>query len=136
MFEMACQPAVRRVAAARFQHPVQFGFQLSGSGPHAVLGDLAALMAVAQLQARLQQVLYGSWKGQRRRRGNLRHLAATLEQMGQTTLMERELKSIIGRPAVVNQKSIILGTQNRYRLLISSYRQNSVYGHLRAHRDV
>ena len=61
MFEMARQPAVRRVPTARLQHPVQLGFQLSGSRPHAVLGDLAARMAVSQLQARLQQMLYGAF---------------------------------------------------------------------------
>jgi len=66
MFEMPRQPAVRWVPPACFQHPVQFGFQLSGGDREAVLGDFALLMAVAQLQARFQQILYGSREGQRR----------------------------------------------------------------------
>ena len=136
MFEMACQPMVRRVAAARFQHPGQFCLQLSGSGPHTVAGNLAALLAVSQCQARLQQMLYGAWEGTRRWRSDLRHLPASLQQMGQAALMEREPESVVGHPAVVNQKSIILGAQNHDRLLVSAARQNGVYGHLRAHRHV
>ena len=85
-----------------------------------VLGDLAPLLAVSQLQARLQQMLNGSWEGQRRPRSDLRHLPTTLQQMGQTTLMESELESVVGRPAVVKQKSVIVSTQNYLRLLISS----------------
>src|SRR5712692_9267586 len=81
-------------------------------------------------------MLYGTSEGPRRGRGDLRHLPAPLQQMGQTTLMERELESVVSRPAVVNQKSIVFGAQNRYRLLVPSSRQDGVYGHLRAHRHV
>src|SRR5215470_19755552 len=56
--------------------------------------------------------------------------------MGQTTLMESQLESVIRRPAVVNQEPVIFGPQNRYRLLVSSSWQDGVYGHLRAHRHV
>src|SRR5215472_12429037 len=56
--------------------------------------------------------------------------------MGQTTLMECKLESIIRRPAVVDEKSIILGAQDRYRLLVSSPWQDGVYGYLRAYRHV
>src|ERR1700722_991109 len=136
MLKVTRQPAVRRVSTARFQHPIQFGFQLSDSDPQAMLGDLAALMALSQRQARLEQLLYGSWEGPRPWRSDLCHLAAALQQMGQATLMERELESVVGRPAVVHKKSIILGAQNRYRLLISPSWQNGVYGHLRTHRHV
>jgi hypothetical protein len=65
MFEMTRQPAVRRVPTACFQHPVQLGFQFSRGDAQAALGDLAPIIAVAQLQARLQQILYRSREGQR-----------------------------------------------------------------------
>src|SRR6266436_2594592 len=81
-------------------------------------------------------MLYSTGESQRRRGGDLRHLPATLQQMRQTALMERECKSVIRRPAVVNEKSIIFGAQNRNGLFISSARQNGVYGHLSAHRHV
>src|ERR1700686_3791120 len=133
MFEMTSQPTVRRVPAARFQHPVQFGFQLSGSGPHAVLGDLAPLLAVAQFQPRLKQMLDGSWEGPRRRRSELRHLPAPLQQMGQATLMERELESVVGRPAVVNQKPSIFGSENHPSRFVPWACPNGVYVPLRPH---
>src|SRR5580700_10774520 len=81
-------------------------------------------------------MLYGSWEGTRRWRGDLCHLAASLQQMGQTTLMERQPESVVGRPAVVNQKSSIGGSQNHYRLFVSAAWQNGVHGHLRAYRHV
>src|SRR5215469_8632135 len=116
---MPRQSAVRRVPAAGFQHPLQPSFQFPGGDAQAALGDLAPLMAVAQFQARLQQTLYRSWEGQRRRGGEVRHLPTTLEQMGQTALMESQLESVVRRPAIVNQKSVVGGTQNLYRLLVS-----------------
>jgi transposase len=45
-------PRIARSSAARFQHPVQFGFQLSRGDAQAARGDFAPLVAVAQLQAR------------------------------------------------------------------------------------
>jgi len=136
MFEVARQPTVRRIPAACFQYPVQFRLQLSGHGPPAVFGDLARRIALAQLQAGPEQLLHSLWESPCRRRGDLCHLTAALEQMGQTTLMERKLEPIIGCPAVMNQKSIIFGPQNLHRLLVSAARQNGVDGHLRAHRHV
>ena len=60
MFEVTRQPMVRQVPAARFQHPVQFGFQFSGCGPQAVLGDLPL--------GDLDQPLAGGRRGALRRR--------------------------------------------------------------------
>src|SRR5215831_8538893 len=56
--------------------------------------------------------------------------------MCQTTLMESQPESVIRGPAIMNQKSVICGAQNRYRLLVSSSWQDGVYGHLRAHRHM
>src|SRR5215472_2395419 len=85
-------------------------------------------------------MLYGLRESQRRRRAGtlwvLRHLPAALQQMAQTTLMEREGESIIGRPAVVDQKAVIFGPQNQHGLFVSSAGQNGIYGHLSAHRHV
>ena len=50
--------------------------------------------------------------------------------------MERELESVVGRPAVVNQKPSIFGSENHHGLFVPSARQNGVYGHLRTHRQV
>src|SRR5579885_2517960 len=50
--------------------------------------------------------------------------------------MESELEAVIRCPAVMSQKPIVFGPQNRYRLLVPSSRQNGVYGRLRAHRHV
>jgi len=128
MCEMTRQPSVRRIPAACSQHPVQLGFQFSRGDAQAALADLAPFIAVAQLQSRLQQILYRSREGQRRRRGDVHHLPATIQQMGQTALMERELESVVGRPAVVKQKPVVLSAQNQYRLFTSSARQNGEYG--------
>jgi hypothetical protein len=87
MCEMTRQPSVRRIPAACSQHPVQLGLQFSGGDAQAALVDLALFIAVAQLQSRLQQILYRSREGQRRRRGDVHHLPATIQQMGQTALM-------------------------------------------------
>src|ERR1700687_1540800 len=109
MFEMPREPMARRITASCFQHPAQLGFQLARGDAHAAFGDLTLLVAVAQSQARLKQILYGPGEGQRRWRGDLRHLAATLQQKGQTTLMECEPEPVIGRPSVVNQKPVVCG---------------------------
>src|SRR5215468_4370992 len=106
MSEVTCQSMVCWIPAACFQHPLQLGFESSGGDAQAALGDLALLITVAQLQARLQQILYSSREGQRRRLGDLRHLPAAFQKMCQTALMESQLESVIRRPAIVNQKPI------------------------------
>jgi hypothetical protein len=69
---------IGRVPAACFQHAVQLGFQLSRGDAQAALRDLARSITVAELQAPLQQILYGSWEGQRRRRSDVRDFPAAV----------------------------------------------------------
>jgi hypothetical protein len=88
MFEMTRQPPVRRIPVACFQHPVQFRLHSPGGAAQAMLGDLAPLISIPQLEARLEQMPHRQGKGGRRRGSDLRHLPAPLEQMAQTTLME------------------------------------------------
>ena len=125
MAQVSGQPSIGRMTKA----PIQGCFQPPGGHSQTRRGNLTLLVAIAQPESLLQQLLdrqreLGSYRG-----GARDHLAATADQVFQAALMKGLLKSIEATGFVMHQKSIVILPQKCRRLGIATMRFRHVHGY-------
>jgi hypothetical protein len=120
--------ALQRWRAHRVIHEVgQFVEESASRDRGAMSGDVTCVATVAHRERALQDV--GDARGPLGTRMIAREFATPAEQVRQTGLMGRVREVPIRRPAVTHQDAIIVGAEDRGRLLKAATRLNGIQDH-------
>src|ERR1017187_5373752 len=122
MAQVLGQSPIGRAAKVSIQQAVQLSFQPSGGYRQAMGGYASFPMAISQPESLLQQGFdgQGEWGGCRR--GDPDHFATTPHQAIQAALMKRLPKPLDTSCFVMNQKTVVVFSQNSRRLRIPAMR--------------